>query len=204
MIGKPKPHLSNPVAALLVLLALSPALSGCVAAGVAVGGAAVAAGSTEKGLGTSVADSGIKLKVNEHFFQTDASLFQDVSVEVNRGAVLLTGKVDNPDDKIQATRLAWEIKGVVEVINEVKVTDKSSIKDIAKDLAAQAQMRAKMIGDPDISSLNFSVDVVNGTVFLSGLASSEAEMQEVVEHARSLRFAKEVINYIQVNDDDRK
>ena len=204
MKAKLKSTILNPSATILVLLALCLGLSGCVAAVVGVGGAAVAAGSTEKGLGTSVADSGIKLKINERLFQTDASLFQGVTISVNQGAVLLTGKVQTPEDRVQATQLAWQVKGVVEVINEIKVTDTSSLKSIAKDLTAQAQMRGKLIGDPDISSLNFSVDVVNGTVFLSGVASSEDEMQKVVTHARELSFAQEVVNYIRVSDDDRQ
>lgn len=203
MAMKLKSFLANPIAALLVLLTLGLGLSGCVGAVVGVGAAGVAAGTTEKGLGTSVSDSGIKVKINEKMFHYDASLFQGVSVTVNQGSVLLTGKVDNPDGKVQATRLAWDVRGVNEVINEVKVTDTSSLKDVAKDLAAAAQMRAKLIGDSNVSSLNFSVDVVNGTVFLSGIARSEAEMRTVVEHARSLRFAQEVVNYINVNDDQR-
>ena len=194
----------NPFAKAVVLLLVCIGLSGCVPAVVGVGGAAVAAGSTEKGFGTSVSDTSIKLKINERLFEQDHGLFQDITVTVNEGSVLMTGKVEAPEDKVEATQLAWQVKGVVEVINEAKVTDTSSIKDSAKDLAAAAQMRAKLIGDGDVSSLNFSVDVVNGTVYLSGIASSEAEMQKVVEHARSLRFAQEVVNYIRVTDDDRE
>ena len=204
MAGKPLPTMMKIAAAALTLSLLSLGLSGCVPAVIGVGGAAVAAGSTEKGFGTAVSDTNIGLKINERLFQHDASLFQGVSVTVNDGSVLLTGKVQNPDDKIQATQLAWQVRGVVEVINEVKVTDTSGIKDIAKDLAAAAQMRAKLIGDVNVSSLNFSVDVVNGTVYLSGIAASVEEMQAVVEHARSLRFAQEVVNYIRVNDDIRE
>ena len=204
MMAKLKSTILTPAATALVLAALCLGLSGCVAAGVGVGAAAVAAGSTEKGFGTSVSDSAIKLKINERLFQADASLFQSVTISVNQGSVLLTGKVQNPEDRIQSTQIAWQVKGVVEVINEIKVTDTSSLKNVAKDLAAQAQMRGKLIGDADVSSLNFSVDVVNGTVYLSGIASSEQEMQRVVEHARELGFAQEVVNYIRVSDDDRQ
>ena len=84
------------------------------------------------------------------------------------------------------------------------MNDKSTLKDLAKALAAAAQLRAKLITDTDISSINFSVEVVNGTVFLAGIASNEEEMQAVVNHARSLRFAQEVVNYITINDDDRQ
>jgi osmotically-inducible protein OsmY len=117
--------------------------------------------------------------------------------------VLLTGKIETAEKKIEATRLAWEIKGVREVINEVQVTETSNLKDIAKDLAAAAQLRAKLIGDADISSLNYSIDVVNGIVYLSGVAETEAERERVIAHARELRFAKKVVNYILLSSDKR-
>ena len=99
--------------------------------------------------------------------------------------------------------MAWEIKGVREVVNELQVTDTSSIKDIAKDLAASATLRGKMIADKDISSLNFSIDVVNGIVYLSGVASTPEEMDKVISHAENLRFAQEVVNYIILAQDQR-
>ncbi|MCE2517271.1 MAG: BON domain-containing protein [Alphaproteobacteria bacterium] len=185
-------------------LMMSISLTGCVSAVVGVGAAAVTAGTTEKGLGTSIADSVIKVKIADDYLKTNADLFSNVTVTVNDGSVLLTGNVNLPEEKIQATQIAWQSRGVIEVINELDVKDTSTVKDIAKDLAAAAQLRAKMIADQDISSINFSVDVVNGTVFLSGIASSEDEANQVVEHARSLRFATDVKNYIRINDDDRE
>ena len=187
---------------MVVLLGLS--LSGCVGAVAGVGAAAVAAGNTEKGLGTSISDGVIRVKLADRFLQADASLFTNVSVSVNDGAVLLTGAVEQPEHKVEATQLAWQTRGVIEVINEIEVSDKSSIKDIAKDLAAAAQLRAKLIAEQGVSSINFSVDVVNGTVFLTGIASSEEEMNTVVALARELRFATNVVNYIRISDDDRE
>ena len=119
------------------------------------------------------------------------------------GAVLLTGKVKTPEEKVLATKLTWEVRGVREVVNEIQVIDKSSIKDIAKDLAASAQLRGKLIADNSVSSLNFSIDVVNGTVYLSGVAADAEEMNRVVSHARELRFAQQVVNYITLRTDQR-
>ena len=177
--------------------------SGCAPAVLGVGTAAVAASSTEKGLSTSVSDGLIFTKVQDNFLQTDASLPTVVDVTVNDGAVLLTGKVKTPEEKVLATKLTWEVRGVREVVNEIQVTDKSSIKDIAKDLAASAQLRGKLIADTGVSSLNFSIDVVNGTVYLSGVAADAEEMNRVVSHARDLRFAQQVVNYITLRTDQR-
>ena len=177
--------------------------SGCAPAVLGVGTAAVAASSTEKGLSTSVSDGLIFTKIQDNFLQSDASLPTVVDVTVNDGAVLLTGKVKTPEEKVLATKLTWEVRGVREVVNEIQVTDKSSIKDIAKDLAASAQLRGKLIADTGISSLNFSIDVVNGTVYLSGVAADAEEMNRVVSHARDLRFAQQVVNYITLRTDQR-
>ena len=187
----------------VLLLLASFALSGCTGAVIGVGSAAVAASTTEKGISTSVSDGMIFTKLHDKFIQTDASLSTVVDVTVNDGAVLLTGKVKTPEEKVLATRLAWEIKGVREVVNEIQVTDKSSIKDVAKDLAASAQLRGKLIADNDISSLNYSIDVVNGTVYLSGVATDATEMNRVVAHAQELRFAQQVVNYIIIEADKR-
>jgi osmotically-inducible protein OsmY len=186
-----------------ILLISALALSGCASAVVGVGTAAVAASTTEKGFSTSVSDGVIFAKLKDRFIQVNASLLTAADVTVNDGAVLFTGKVKTPEDKVEATKLAWEIKGVREVINELQVTDTSSIKDIAKDLAASATLRGKLIADSEISSLNFSIDVVNGIVYLSGVASTPNEMNKVVSHAERLRFAQEVVNYIILAQDQR-
>ena len=199
----PSRSVTSLVMAIAMLVLGGLLFSGCAPAVIGVGTAAVAASSTEKGLSTSVADGLIFTKIQDNFLQTDASLPTVVDVTVNDGAVLLTGKVKTPEEKVLATKLTWEVRGVREVVNEIQVIDKSSIKDIAKDLAASAQLRGKLIADNSVSSLNFSIDVVNGTVYLSGVAADAEEMNRVVSHARELRFAQQVVNYITLRTDQR-
>ena len=189
---------------LCFLCVMAIGLSGCVGAVAGVGAAAVAAGTTEKGLSTSISDSVISTKISESYFQDDVNLFSAVTVDVNQGSVLLTGAVVKPEDAVKAVQMAWQVHGVIEVINELDIQDKSSIKDRAKDIASQAQLRGRLITDLDISSLNFSIDVVNGVVYLSGIAGSEEEMNRVVAHAQDLRFGTTVVNYIRINEDDRQ
>ena len=199
----PSRSVTSLVMAIAMLVLGGLLFSGCAPAVIGVGTAAVAASSTEKGLSTSVADGLIFTKIQDNFLQTDASLPTVVDVTVNDGAVLLTGKVKTPEEKVLATKLTWEVRGVREVVNEIQVIDKSSIKDIAKDLAASAQLRGKLIADNSLSSLNFSIDVVNGTVYLSGVAADAEQMNRVVSHARELRFAQQVVNYITLRTDQR-
>ena len=199
----PSRSVTRLVMAITMLVLGGLLFSGCAPAVIGVGTAAVAASSTEKGLSTSVADGLIFTKIQDNFLQTDANLPTVVDVTVNDGAVLLTGKVKTPEEKVLATKLTWEVRGVREVVNEIQVIDKSSIKDIAKDLAASAQLRGKLIADNSVASLNFSIDVVNGTVYLSGVAADAEEMIRVVSHARELRFAQQVVNYITLRTDQR-
>ena len=199
----PSRSVTSLVMAIAMLVLGGLLFSGCAPAVVGVGTAAVAASSTEKGITTSVSDGLVFTKIQDNFLKTDATLSQFVDVNVNDGAVLLTGKVKTPEEKVLATKLTWEVRGVREVVNEIQVIDKSSIKDIAKDLAASAQLRGKLIADNSVSSLNFSIDVVNGTVYLSGVAADAEEMNRVVSHARELRFAQQVVNYITLRTDQR-
>ena len=188
----------------LVLLGfISFSLSACIEAAIGLGAASVAASNTEKGLATSVSDGVIEAKLTEKFIQKNVNLATFVEKSVNDGMVLLTGRVETIEDKTLASRLAWEIRGVREVVNEIQITSESNITDRAKDLAAGAQLRATLIADSNISSLNYSIDVVNGIVYLSGVATDDVERQRVVNHARELRFAKKVVNYIILSTDKR-
>lgn len=124
-----------------------------------------------------------------------------VTVKVKNGKVLLRGRVSTPKEKVLATVVSWRSASVTEVVNEIRVSDTSSINDFAKDLAASAQLRGKLIADSSISSLSFSFDVVNGVVFLSGRAKNSSEMNKVIGHAQELRFANQVVNYILIGNE---
>ena len=185
------------------LLLVSLVLSGCANAVIGLGSAAVAASSTEKGLSTSVADAQIYAKIKDRFLKNNISLVTSVEIDVNDGGVLMTGKVKTHVIKALATKLVWEIRGVREVINELQISDNSNIKDIAKDLAASAALRGRLIADKNVSSLNFSIDVVNGIVYLSGIASDANEKNIVVAHARKVNFTHQVMDYIALLSDKR-
>ena len=168
-----------------------------------LGMVSLGAHSKEKGIGTSINDNIIKTKISNLIFKLDKNLIADSKVFVNNGSVLFTGKVKNPQDKIELTKLAWSIKGVKEVNNELQISDKSSIKNIARDIASLGEIRARIISDKAINSLNFSIDVVNDKAYLVGVAKDKAEMIRVEEHASSARFVKEVYNYIILENDTR-
>ena len=168
-----------------------------------VGMVSLGAASKEKGFGTSINDNLIKTKISNLIFKYNEDLIADTKVFVNSGSVLLTGKLNSPNDKIEFTKLAWSIKGVKEVNNEIQITDKTSIKNIARDIASLGEIRARIMSDKSINSINFSIDVVNDKAYISGVASNEFEMNLVKNHASSARFIKEVYNYIILIKDTR-
>ena len=168
-----------------------------------VGMVSLGAAAKEKGLATSINDNLIKTKISNLIFKLDKNLIGNTRIFVNNGSVLITGKVKNPNDKIEFTKLAWTVRGVNEVNNEIQITDTSLIKNVARDVASMGEIRARIMQDKGINSLNYSIDVVNDKVYLSGVASSKEEMLLVKNHASSARFVKEVYNYIVLNDDIR-
>ena len=168
-----------------------------------VGMVSLGAASKEKGLGTTINDNLIKTKISNLIFKYDEKLIADTKIFVNSGSVLFTGKVSKPSDKIEFTKLAWTIRGVREVNNEVQITDTSSIKNIARDLASMGEIRARIMSDKSINSINYSIDVVNDKVYISGVATNETELNLVKNHASSARFVKEVYSYIILNKDTR-
>ena len=168
-----------------------------------VGMVSLGAASKEKGLGTTISDNIIKTKISNLIFKYDKELIAETKIFVNNGSVLFTGKVIRPSDKIQFTKLAWSIRGVREVNNEIQVTDTSSIKNIARDIASLGEIRARIMSDKSINSINYSIDVVNDKAYISGVASNETEMNLVKNHASSARFVKEVYSYILLNKDTR-
>ena len=168
-----------------------------------VGMVSLGAAAKEKGLATSINDNLIKTKISNLIFKLDKNLISNTRIFVNNGSVLITGKVKNPNDKIEFTKLAWTVRGVNEVNNEIQITDTSLIKNVARDVASMGEIRARIMQDKGINSLNYSIDVVNDKVYLSGVASSKEEILLVKNHASSARFVKEVYNYIILFDDKR-
>ena len=168
-----------------------------------VGMVSLGAASKEKGLGTSINDNIIKTKISNLIYKYNRDLIADTKIFVNNGSVLFTGKLNNSEDKIEFTKLAWNIRGVKEVNNEIQVTDTTSIRNIARDIASVGEIRARIMSDKSINSINFSIDVVNDKAYISGVATNELEINLVKSHASSARFVKEVYNYIILNKDTR-
>ena len=177
------------------LLLLATALSGCVGLAVGAGATAGTAAMQERGLGGAIDDTVIQTKITSAYFANDVK-FKLISVKVHEGRVLLTGTAPKPEDRVEAVRHAWKVKGVKSVINEIAVQDDSGILDLARDKWVTAQLRLKITFDGKIKAINYAIDTVNGTVFLMGIAQNEEELALVRNHARSIDYVRRVISHV--------
>lgn len=202
LLENPMPRRTTPVAIFgaIALAAIVAATAGCTPVGVVVGAGAAGATATqkEKGFAAVVDDTRIKAELNGLFFQSNAALYQDVSFTVEEGRVLLTGIVPKPEDRVEASKLAWTVRDVREVINELKVSDETSLTDKGRDISIAAKLRTRLLLDDQVSLINYSVDVVNQTVYLMGVARSEAELQRVLGTARDIAYVRQVIDFVRV------
>lgn len=191
------------LAGLVAVLLLS--VSACTPVGVAVGAAATvgAAAADERGIRGSAEDARIAAEINHYWFQHDHVLYGQLGLQVNEGRALVTGVVPSPEARVDAVRLAWQAQGVREVLNEIQVTSETTI-DKGRDVWIANQLRGRLMFDSAIRNINFSVDVVNGIVYLIGIAQNQEEMDRVAGHARNLEHVRRVVNYIILRDDPRR
>lgn len=184
----------------LTLMASSLLLSGCVVAGLAAGaGAAVGVNAAkEGGLSAAVTDESIRIKISEAWFQRDVNMFRKLNLTVNQGRVLVTGVVQKPEDRVEAIRMAWQPKGVKQVINEVRVGDASGFGSYAQDTWISGQLRTSLTFDKYVQSINYSIETVQGTVYLMGVAQSQRELDRAISIAKRIKGVKEVISYVKL------
>lgn len=164
----------------------------------AVGGIAAA---REGGLTQSARDARIKLEINDLWLKYDFDAFRKLGSTVEQGRVLVTGVVQNPDHRVEAIRLAWQPEGVVQVINEVRVENSDGITGFARDKWITGNLRAKLIFDREVQSINYTIDTLQGVVYLMGIAQDQAELNKVITHARNTNYVKQVVSYVKMAGD---
>jgi osmotically-inducible protein OsmY len=186
----------------LLILTLSPLIvAGCtpVGAGLAVGSTAGVAAAREGGIVASLEDTKISAKIHDLWFRHDFEMFSKLNLTVDQGRVLITGVVQKPEHRVEAVRLAWQADGVRQVINEIKVDKSEGIKGWARDNWISSRLRAAILFDKDIQSVNYSIDTVQGIVYLMGIAQNQEELNRVMSHARTIPYVKQVVSYVKLS-----
>ncbi len=195
--------ISRPVMAAVLLVAGAFALAGCspttvvVGAGTAVGVSAA----QERSLSEAASDARIRIEINRLLLTEHRDIYLDVHLQILEGRVLMSGTVPTAQDRVDAVRLAWQVKAVREVINEMQLSDRDSLTDYARDRWIETRIRAKLLGDRAVSSINFSIEAVDGAVFLLGIARDQGEIERVVGHAKDVPYVRRLVNYIVLKDD---
>jgi osmotically-inducible protein OsmY len=188
---------------LLVLAALAPALAGCSTTDLAVGaGATVAtAASEERGLGQAADDNRIALDIQARLAGAGEGMFTKVDVSVEEARVLLTGRVDRPGMRVEAVQIAWQVDGVAEVIDRIELAEPEDFGGYMDDLWIAEKLRAKILLDSHVRSINYSIDCVAGTIYLMGVAQDATELHRVIDHARDVPYVRAVVSYVRLKKD---
>tara|TARA_B100001996_G_C18457712_1_gene514820 strand:- start:132 stop:719 length:588 start_codon:yes stop_codon:yes gene_type:complete len=124
---------------------------------------------------------------------TEKKYFLSIQVEVLDGRIFVTGKVDEPEEKIKITKLAWETKGVRSVKNAIQIKGKSNFKSTAGDVLITSQLRTAMIFNKKIKSSNYTLETINKKTYIFGIALNEEEKKEVIKETEKIYNVKEVI-----------
>jgi len=175
---------------------------GCSPVGVLASGGAstmvVAEG--DKSLGTAVDDATIKLNISRKLLISKNNLFINIDTSVVEGMVLLTGIVKNQESRIEAVKIVWEIKGVKEVINEIEIGDKTSIKEYANDVWITTQIKTLAARDIGLRSISYNIETIRGKVFLAGITSRPEQLETLVDITKSVKGVNEVVNYVVIKE----
>ena len=158
----------------------------------------------EKGIKEAMSDGMIDAAINKEYINHDVNMFLNVEIEVVEGRVLLTGSVKKTKHRMDAIKIAWKVLGVREVINEIEVTEKGGIKQYLIDVKIKTQIRYKVIADKKISSINYNFEVVNGNLYIIGIAQNKKELKRVVEHANDISGVFKVVSHVMMKEDSRR
>lgn len=166
---------------------------------VAIGGAGagvVDVATQDRGIKGTLNDTNIRTQINSLFLKQSGHLFANVGLAVQNGQVLLTGSVLTAENRAEAARLVWQVKGVVSVFNEIKVGEPHSFGDASYDVWISTKVRSALIATENIHSNNYSVTTFNGVVYLMGIAQNQQELNRAINVAKNIKGVKKVISYM--------
>ncbi len=179
-------------------------ISGCVGySSTGVLGTGVSIALDPRSLGTQIDDSLMQQNLRARLVSADKSYILSVKTKILDGRIFLTGKVNSVEDKLKITKLAWEIKGARSVNNDLQIKEKFNFKRSAKDLLITSQLRAAIIGNKQIKSVNYNIDTYKKKIYIYGIAQNKTERDEVTKEANQILDVKDVITSIFLVDDLR-
>ena len=181
----------------LLILFFLLLLNACVGSSTrGVFGTGVSVAVDPRTLGTQIDDSIMQKNLQARLALTEKKYLIKLSVKVLDGRIFLGGKVDEPEEKLIITKMAWETKGVRSVKNNIAIKQKFSLKNTAIDVLITSQLRTALILNKNVKSANFNIDTINQKTYVFGIAYNEDEKKEIIQEAKQIVDLKELVTSI--------
>ena len=172
-------------------------LSSCIgSSSVGIFGSGVSVALDPRTLGTQIDDSIMQKNLQARLSLVEKKYFLSLSVKVLDGRIFLGGKVDEPEEKLKITKMAWETKGARSVKNNIVIKQKFSFKNIAKDVLITSQLRTALIINKKVKAANFNIDTFNQKTYVFGIAYTKDEKKEIIQEAKQIVDLKELVTSI--------
>ena len=189
---------------LILFLLIFLIISGCVGSSSrGVFGTGVSIAFDPRSLGTQIDDSIMQKNLITRLTLKEKSYFLKIKTKVLDGRIFLTGNVDDPEEKLQITKLAWETEGVRSVRNDIKIKEKFNFKRSAKDILITSQLKTAMIFNKKIKASNYNVDTYKKKIYIYGIALTSDEKKEVIDEAKQILDVESVVASILLVEDLR-
>ena len=172
-------------------------ISSCVGSSTSgVFGTGVSIALDPRTLGTQIDDSIMQKNLQARLALTEKKYLIKLSVKVLDGRIFLGGKVDEPEEKLKITKLAWETKGARSVKNNISIKQKFSFKNTAQDVLITSQLRVALVLNKNVKAANFNIDTINQKTYVFGIAQSQDEKKEIIQEAKQIIDMKELVTSI--------
>ena len=181
----------------IIVLFLIVLLNACVGSSSSgVFGSGVSIALDPRTLGTQIDDSIMQKNLQARLTLSEKKYFLKISVKVLDGRIFLGGKVDELEEKLKITKMAWETKGARSVKNNIAIKQKFSFKNIVTDVLITSQLRTALILNKNVKAVNFNIDTINQKIYVFGIAHDENEKKEIIQEAKQIVDVKEVVTSI--------
>ncbi len=188
----------------VIAILLAFILSGCIGvSSKGIFGTGVSVALDPRSLGTQIDDSIMQKNLSARIILSNKKYLLSVNSKVLDGRIFLTGKVDDPEEKLKITKMAWETEGVRSVRNDIKVKEEFNFKQSAKDILITSQLRTALILNKNIKATNYQIDTYKKKIYLYGIAITSDEKKEVIDEAKQILDVEDVVASILLVDDLR-
>ena len=178
----------------IILILISLILNNCVGvSSTGIFGTGVSVAIDPRSLGTQIDDSIMQKNLSARILLIDKNYFLSVKSKVLDGRIFLTGKVEDPEEKLKLTKVAWETEGVRSVRNDIKIKEEFDFKQSAKDILITSQLRTALIFNKDIKATNYQIDTYKKKIYIYGIASSKNEKDLVIQESKEILDVEDVI-----------